>query len=92
MPLPEQYVRQQIETRAAAESESRWDEWRALVRVLAEIALWTVTGMVLVFFAFYTSDVALGAILWFAGCIVWIGGVAAAILFAYLRGEDQGLW
>jgi hypothetical protein len=81
-----------METHATAERESRWDEWVVLARVLAEIVAWTALGMALVFLAFYTSNEDLGRVYWLLGCSVWIGGVANAILSAYVRGEDQGLW
>jgi hypothetical protein len=29
---------------------------------------------------------------WLSGCIVWIGGVSAAVLSAYRRGEERGDW
>lgn len=92
MPLPEQYYRQLIESRAAAERESRWDEWRELARVVGEITLVTGLGMALVFLAFWTSDIQLGAIYWLLGCIVWIAGVSVAVLAAYRRGEERGDW
>jgi hypothetical protein len=57
MPLPEKYQQELIESRAAAERASRWDEWRELARVLGEMALSTALGMALVFMAFWTSDV-----------------------------------
>ena len=92
MPLPEKYRRQLTATHDAAERESRWDGSLALLRVLAEIVAWTALGMALVFLAFYTSNEDLGRVYWLLGCIVWIGGVASAVLSAYVRGEDQGLW
>ena len=92
MPLPEKYYRQLIESHAAADRASRWDAWRALARVLVEITLWTVLGMLITGYAFYVLDVALGRVYWLAGCIVWIGGVSTAVLSAYRRGEDRGDW
>ena len=92
MPLPEKYKQQLIDTHAAAERESRWDEWRDLARVIGEMTLWTALGMALVFMAFWTADIQLGGIYWFLGCIVWIGGVSFAVLSAYRRGEDRGDW
>lgn len=81
-----------METHAAAERESRWDGWRALARVIGEITLWTALGFFGIGMALHTFDVELGRIYWLAGCIVWIGGVSFAVLTAYRRGEDQGLW
>ena len=92
MPLPEKYYRQLIESHAAAHRAARWDSFRAWARVLGEITLWTVLGMVLTALAFHTHDIPLGRIFWLTGCIVWIGGVSAAVLSAYRRGEERGDW
>jgi len=92
MPLPERYRRQLIETSEAAERASRWDGWLALARVIGEITLWTLLGMAGIGLAFHTFDVELGRVFWLVGCIVWIGGVSAAVLSAYRRGEERGDW
>jgi Ni,Fe-hydrogenase I cytochrome b subunit len=92
MPLPDKYYQQLIERHAAAERASRWDAWRALARVVGEITLWTVLGMLLTGLAFYTHDIQLGRMYWLIGCIVWIGGVSVAVLSAYRRGEERGDW
>lgn len=92
MPLPEQYRRQLEETHAAAHREARWEGLRAWMRAVGEIVLFTLLGMALVFLAFYVHDERLGRIYWLLGCIVWIGGVAMAVLGAYRRGLEEGLW
>ena len=92
MPLPDHYRRQLTDTHAAAEREARWDGLREWLRAVGEIVLWTSLGMVLIFLAFLTSDATLGRIYWLVGCIVWIGGVAKAVLGAYRRGLEEGLW
>ena len=92
MPLPEKYRQQLIDTHAAADRESRWDGPRTWVRAIGEIALWTLLGMALVFMSFRTLGEDMGRIYWLAGCIVWIGGVTKAVLGAYRRGLEQGLW
>ena len=92
MPISEKYYQQLIESRAAAERASRWDEWRELARVLGEIGLATTLGMALVFLAFWTADIQLGGIYWLLGCMVWIGGVSISVLSAYRRGEERGDW
>ena len=92
MPLPDHYRRQLTDTHAAAEREARWDGLRDIVRAVGEIVLWTSLGMVLIVLAFLTSDATLGRIYWLVGCIVWIGGVAKAVLGAYRRGLEEGLW
>ena len=92
MPLPEKYRQQLLDTHARALRESRWDGLRTWARAVAEITLWTLLGMALVYMSFRTLGVELGRIYWLAGCIVWIGGVAKAVLGAYRRGLEDGLW
>lgn len=92
MPLPGQYQRQLMETRNAAERESRWDGWLALARVVGEIVVWTLLGLAGIGLAFHTFDYELGRVYWLIGCIVWIGGVSVAVLSAYRRGEERGDW
>ena len=81
-----------METRAAADRESRWDGWLALVRVIGEIVLWTLLGLLGISMALHTFDVEFGRIYWLLGCLVWIGGVSVAVLSAYRRGEERGDW
>lgn len=92
MPLPERYRRQLDETQTAAEREARWDGLREWLRAVGEIVLSTLLGMALIFLAFYVREETLGRIYWLLGCIVWIGGVARAVLGAYRRGLEEGLW
>ena len=92
MPLPARYRRQLSETHAAAEREARWDGLLGWLRAVGEMVLWTSLGMGLIFLAFLTRDESLGQIYWLLGCIVWIGGVAKAVLGAYRRGLEEGLW
>jgi uncharacterized membrane protein len=92
MPLPEKYLRQLAETHAAAEREARKDYWRAWVRVLGEITIWSLVGLFVIGLAFRTLDFGLGMVYWYAGSIVWIAGVSAAVLSAYRRGEERGDW
>jgi hypothetical protein len=92
MPLPEKYLRQQMETHAAAERVSRWDSLRAWARVLGEITFWSLLGLLGLGLALHTFDFALGKVYWYAGTIVWIAGVSAAVLTAYRRGENRGDW
>jgi len=92
MPLPEKYQRQLMERSEAAERESRWDAWRAMGRVVGEIMLWTMLGLVGIGFAFHTGDYRLGVVYWWTGAIVWVAGVSHAVLSAYRRGEERGDW
>lgn len=90
--MPEKYRRQLMETHERADRESRWDAWLALARVVGEIVLWTLLGLLSIGLAFHTFDLELGRIWWLVGCIVWIGGVSVAVLSAYRRGEERGDW
>lgn len=92
MPLPEKYLRQLIESHEAAERHARRDTRREWARVLGEIVLWTVLGLVGIGLAFHALDIQLGWVYWWAGAVVWAGGVSAAVLTAYRRGEDRGDW
>ena len=92
MPLPEKYRRQLMERSEAAERESRWDSLRALGRVVGEITLWTVLGLVGIAFAFHTFDYSLGMVYWWSGAVVWVAGVSVTVLAAYRRGEERGDW
>lgn len=92
MPLPDRYRRQLMETHERADRESRWDVWLALARVIGEIVLWTLLGLLSIGLAFHTFDIELGRVYWLVGCIVWIGGVSVAVLSAYRRGEERGDW
>ena len=92
MPLPEKYLRQQIESHAAAEREARRDSRRAWIRVLGEIALWTLLGLGGFGLAFHTLDFELGMVYWWGGSIVWVAGVTVAVLSAHRRGEERGDW
>jgi hypothetical protein len=90
VPLPEKYQRQLMESTAAAERAARWDGLRAMARVLVEIVLWTVLGLGGIFMAFHTFGRDLGMVWWWAGSIVWVGGVSVAVLSAYRRGLERG--
>lgn len=92
MPLPEQHYRQQIQDHEVAEREARRDSRRAWARVLGEIMLWTLLGLAGFGLAFHTFDFGLGMVYWWAGCVVWVGGVSTAVLSARRRGEERGDW
>jgi hypothetical protein len=92
MPLPEQYHRQQIENRAAAERAARRDTRVAWIRVLGEIMVWTCTGLAGIGLALHSQEYYLGMVYWWAGATVWVGGVSATVLTAYRRGQERGDW
>jgi hypothetical protein len=92
MPLPGKYLRQQIENRATAEREARRDTRVAWIRVLSEIAAWTLIGLAGIGLAWHSGEFDLGMVYWWAGATVWVGGVSAAVLIAYRRGQERGDW
>jgi hypothetical protein len=92
MPMKPEYYQQLIAKYAELDRQARRDTRRAWARVLGEIALWTGLGMACVFMAFRVLGVEVGRIWWLIGNIMWIGGVSAAVLSAYRRGEDRGDW
>lgn len=92
MPLPERYQRQLIETMEAAEREAKGASRREWARVLGEIVLWTALGLGCLGLAFHAGDEEIGWIWWWAGHVVWVAGVARAVLSAYKRGEERGDW
>jgi hypothetical protein len=78
--------------REIASRKADRDRWLDLLRVCAEMAFWTLAGLVLAGIAFYVTDRELGWALLYGGMAVNIGGVAWAIASAYLRGERRGDW
>lgn len=64
-------------------------EW---ARVLGEIVAWTLVGLGGIGLAFHALDIQLGWVYWWAGAAVWVAGVSAAVIAAYVRGEDRGDW
>ena len=92
MPLPERYLREQREHRAAAEREAQRETRLAWLRVLAELAAWTLLGLAGIGTAWHSRDFDVGMAWWWAGATIWVGGVSAAVLSAYRRGEKRGDW
>lgn len=92
MPLPEKYLRQQIENHAAAEREARRVSRLAWLRVIGELAAWTLAGLTGIGMAWHSTNFGIGMAWWWAGATVWVGGVTTALLTAYRRGEKRGDW
>ena len=92
MPMPRKYLLEQIENRRVAERDARRVTRLAWVRVLGEILLWTLAGLGCIGLAFHTFDLQLGKAYWWAGCVVWVGGVTLAVSSAYRRGQERGDW
>lgn len=92
MPLPEQYRQQLIESHEAAERKARIDTLREYARVIGEIILWTLLGLVGIGLAFHAIDEDIGWVWWWLGAVVWVAGVCVAVITAHRRGEERGDW
>jgi hypothetical protein len=92
MPLPEKYLREQRENRAIAEREAQRETRLAWLRVLGEIAAWTLAGLAGIGMALHSHDFDVGMAWWWGGSALWVGGVSATVLTAYRRGEKRGDW
>ena len=92
MPMPQEYRDALIEKQARSEREARRDTRREMLRALLLIAFWVACGLALIGMALHVTDRTIGMAFWWGGHIVWIGGVASAILDAYRRGEERGDW
>ena len=92
MPMPQEYRDALIEKHARSEHEARRDSRREMLRAMGMIAFWVVCGLALIGMALHVTDRTIGLAFWWGGHIVWIGGVAGAILTAYRRGEQRGDW
>lgn len=84
----ERIGREREQASREADRDSRLD----LLRVCAEMVGWTVLGLLLAGMAFRVTDYSVGLVFLYAGMVVNIGGVAWAIVAAYLRGERRGDW
>ena len=92
MPMPQEYRDALVEKHARAERAARRDTRREMLRTIGAIAFWVACGLVLIGMALHVTDRTIGMAFWWGGHIVWIGGVASAILVAYRRGEKRGDW
>jgi hypothetical protein len=92
MPMPQEYRDALIEKHERAEREARRDTRREMLRVVGMIVFWVACGLGFIGLALHSTDHAVGMMLWWAGHIVWIGGVASAVFDAYRRGERRGDW
>ena len=92
MPLPKEYHAALIERHEKSERSARRDTMRDMFRTMGHLAFWVLCGLAFFGLAFHTTDHAVGMMLWYAAHIVWIGGVAGALLAAYRRGERRGDW
>lgn len=92
MPMPQESREARVERFARSEREARRDTRREMLRTMAFIGAWTACGLALIGMALHVSDATTGRAFWLGGHIVWIAGVASALLSAYRRGEQRGDW
>jgi hypothetical protein len=78
--------------RMAASREADRAYRRELVRVCAECLLSCALGLILMAFAFHTTDAQMGQIYLFGGMLVDVVGVMVSVLAAYRRGQERGDW
>ena len=84
----ERIARERFETERLADREAR----RALVRASLECLGSCVIGLVIMAFAFHTTDVMLGKAFLYGGMVAGYGGILIALVGAYRRGEERGDW
>ncbi len=92
MPMPQEYRDALVEKHERSEREARRDTRREMLRTIAAILFWVACGLALMGMALHVSDHTIGMAFWWGGHAVWIGGVTAALLSAYRRGEQRGDW
>jgi hypothetical protein len=92
MPLPKEYRDALIRRHEESERSARRETTRDMFRTTGHLAFWVLCGLAFFGLAFHTTDHAVGMMLWYTAHIVWIGGVAGALLAAYRRGERRGDW
>ena len=92
MPMSPGERQARMERHARSEREARRDTLHEMFRAAAVITCWTACGLALIGLALHVTDAMTGRALWLGGHIVWIAGVASALLSAYRRGEERGDW
>ena len=91
-PTLEEHQAERVARHLEAEREARRDTRREMLRVIGLMVLWVACGLALIGMAFHVTDHTIDMAFWWAGHVVWIGGVASAIHSAYRRGEARGDW
>jgi hypothetical protein len=81
-------AQEHIENERVANRDSR----RQLARVCLECLGSCSVGLVIMAFAFHTTDVTLGKGLLYGGMAVGYSGILIALVGAYRRGEQRGDW
>jgi hypothetical protein len=92
MPIPERYYKEQIARAEEAERLAVGEKWREWARVLGEIFLWTVLGLLGLGLGLHTLGIERALVYWWGGAFVWVAGVSTAVITSYLRGAKRGLW
>lgn len=84
----ERIAQEHLETERSANRESR----RALVRACLECLGSCALGLVIMAFAFHTTDPVLGKVYFYGGMVVGYSGILMSLVGAYRRGEQRGDW
>lgn len=86
-------LREEMElARARAEEQAHADTRRDLAWTAVRCLGWCFTGLLLMAWAFHTTDMTLGRIAFSSGIMIGNGGIIVSLLRAYLRGERRGDW
>jgi len=80
------------EERRLAEREAGRYARRDLLRTALQCVAFCLLGLVIMFFAFYVTDLQIGRALLWGGMAVGYAGMAWTLLSAYVRGEERGDW
>ena len=92
MPVPQEYRDTLVAKHERNERDARRDTRREMLRAMGMIAFWVACGLALIGMALHVTDRDIGMAFWWAGHVVWIGGVTSALVSAYRRGEARGDW
>ena len=78
--------------RLVAEREATRYARRELFFTALQCVAFCALGLVIMFFAFYVTDLQIGRALLWGGMAVGYAGMAWTLLAAYVRGEKRGDW
>lgn len=78
--------------RLASELEVTRDVRRGVVLGALGCVLSCGAGMIILFFAFWTNDPGLGAVLFWTALVVGYSGMTASLVALYHWGEQRGYW
>ena len=86
-----EYERIGREREQAGRESARFYRWE-LLRVCAELFVWTAISLVIAAFSFHVHDRETGLIFLYGGMVVNFSGVTWSIATAYRRGQERGDW